>query len=34
MFSSSRTGAATAVLREDLATLPTISGRINDITRL
>ena len=34
MFSSSRTGAATAVTREDLATLPTISGRINDITRL
>ena len=34
MFSSGRTGAATAVMREDLATLPTISGRITDITRL
>ena len=34
VFSSSRTGAATAVMREDIATLPTISGRINDITRL
>jgi len=34
VFSSTRTGAATAVTREDLATLPTISGRINDITRL
>ena len=34
MFSSARTGAATAVTREDLATLPTISGRITDITRL
>ena len=34
VFSSSRTGAATAVMREDLATLPTISGRITDITRL
>src|SRR5580765_521763 len=34
VFSSGRTGAATAVLREDLATLPTISGRITDITRL
>ncbi len=33
VFSSSRTGAATAVLREDLAVLPTVSGRINDITR-
>ena len=29
-----RTGAATAVMREDLATLPTITGRITDITRL
>ena len=29
-----RTGAATAVTRDDLATLPTISGRITDITRL
>lgn len=34
VFSSTRTGAATAVLREDLATLPTVSGRITDITRL
>jgi hypothetical protein len=34
VFSSARTGAATAVLREDLASLPTISGRIGDITRL
>lgn len=34
VFSSSRTGAATAVNRIDIATLPTISGRIGDITRL
>jgi outer membrane receptor protein involved in Fe transport len=34
VFSSSRTGAATAVLREDLAMLPTVSGRLNDITRV
>src|SRR5262245_2454100 len=34
VFSSGRTGAATAVLREDLAALPTVSGRITDITRL
>src|SRR5580765_6682159 len=34
VFSSARTGAATSVMREDLATLPTISGRITDITRL
>src|SRR2546430_4074538 len=34
VFSSSHTGAATAVLREELAMLPTISGRINDMTRL
>src|SRR5437867_1188768 len=34
VFSSGRTGAATAVLREELASLPTISGRLNDITRL
>ena len=34
MFSSTRTGAATAVTRDDLASLPTISGRITDITRL
>ncbi len=34
VFSSSHTGAATAVTREDLATMPTVSGRITDITRL
>jgi len=34
VFSSGRTGAATAVTRDELATLPTISGRITDITRL
>jgi Carboxypeptidase regulatory-like domain len=34
VFSTSRTGAATAVTRDDLATLPTISGRITDITRM
>jgi hypothetical protein len=34
VFSSTRTGPATAVTREDLATLPTITGRITDITRL
>jgi hypothetical protein len=34
VFSSSHTGSATAVLREDLAALPTISGRINDMARL
>jgi hypothetical protein len=34
VFSSSRTGAATAVLREELSVLPTVSGRINDATRL
>ncbi len=34
VFSSTRTGAATQVMREDLAVLPTITGRINDITRL
>jgi hypothetical protein len=34
VFSTSRTGAATAVMREDLASLPTITGRITDITRL
>jgi hypothetical protein len=33
-FGSQRTGAATAVSRQELATLPTVSGRINDITRL
>jgi hypothetical protein len=34
VFSSARTGAATAVSREALATLPTVSGRISDFTRL
>jgi len=34
VFSSTRTGAATSVTREELAMLPTVSGRINDITRL
>jgi hypothetical protein len=34
VFSTSRTGAATAITRDDLATLPTVSGRITDITRL
>jgi hypothetical protein len=33
-FSSQRTGASTAVTRAELALLPTVSGRINDITRL
>lgn len=33
-FGSQRTGAATAVNRTDIARLPTVSGRINDITRL
>jgi outer membrane receptor protein involved in Fe transport len=34
VFSSTHTGAATAVMREDLATLPTVNGRINDMARL
>ncbi len=34
VFSTSHTGAATAITREALATLPTISGRITDIMRL
>jgi len=34
VFSSSRTGAATAVSRNELATLPTVTGNISDITRL
>jgi hypothetical protein len=34
VFSSARTGAATSVRREELAMLPTISGRINDMVRL
>jgi outer membrane receptor protein involved in Fe transport len=34
IFSSTRTGASTAVQREELGALPTISGRINDVARL
>jgi hypothetical protein len=34
VFSSGRTGAATAVNRETLATLPTVRGLISDFTRL
>ena len=34
VFASSRTGAATAISREDIAALPTVSGRISDLTRL
>jgi hypothetical protein len=34
VFSSARTGAATSVNREELAMLPTVSGRLNDMTRL
>jgi len=34
VFSSSRTGATTAVNRETLATLPSVGGRISDMTRL
>jgi hypothetical protein len=34
VFSSGRTGAATSVNRETLATLPTVNGRISDMTRL
>ncbi len=34
VFSSERTGAATAITRESLASLPTITGRLENITRL
>jgi len=34
VFSSSRTGAATTVGREEIALLPTLNGRIGDVTRL
>ncbi|MGQ0735114.1 MAG: carboxypeptidase regulatory-like domain-containing protein [Acidobacteriota bacterium] len=34
VFSSARTGAATSVSRTEIATLPTVSGRINDLVRL
>jgi outer membrane receptor protein involved in Fe transport len=33
VFSSSHTGAATALMRDELEALPTISGRINDMIR-
>jgi hypothetical protein len=34
VFSSNRTGAATTVGRMEIATLPTLSGRLSDVTRL
>jgi Carboxypeptidase regulatory-like domain len=34
VFSSNRTGAATALTREDIATLPTVSQRMSDLVRL
>ncbi|HEY2150464.1 MAG TPA: carboxypeptidase regulatory-like domain-containing protein [Vicinamibacterales bacterium] len=34
VFSSARTGPATAVPREDLASLPTITGRLTDVIRV
>ncbi|HVL69246.1 MAG TPA: carboxypeptidase regulatory-like domain-containing protein [Vicinamibacterales bacterium] len=34
VFSSERTGAATQISREALATLPTFQGRLQDVTRL
>jgi hypothetical protein len=34
VFSSARTGAATTVTREELASLPTVSQQLRDITRL
>src|SRR5262249_61278065 len=34
VFSSSHTGAASAITRDDLAALPTISGRLTDVMRL
>ncbi len=34
VFASSRTGAATSLAREELATLPTITGRLESMTRL
>ncbi len=34
VFSSTRTGAATSVDRAEIATLPTLSGRLSDVTRL
>jgi hypothetical protein len=34
VFSSNRTGAATTVTRQQLALLPTLGGRLSDVTRL
>jgi len=34
VFASTRTGAATSVGRDEIATLPTISGRLESVTRL
>ncbi len=34
VFSSGRTGAATSVSRTEIAVIPTISGRLSDVTRL
>jgi hypothetical protein len=34
VFSTGRTGPATAVAREELAALPTVSGRVTDVIRL
>jgi len=34
VFASTRTGAATAISRDDIAELPTINGRLSDLTRL
>jgi hypothetical protein len=34
VFNSQRTGAATTISRDQLAMLPTIGGRLNDMTRL
>jgi hypothetical protein len=34
VFSSSRTGASTSLSRLDIATLPTVTGRIGDLVRL
>lgn len=33
VFAANRTGAATAITRDMLAVLPTVTGRINDLTR-
>ena len=34
VFSSSRTGAATTVMREEIALLPALTGRLDSVTRL